>query len=113
MHTRPAWIAAVTDHPVAYPAYDQLYAQPERGLVEVSCWGHTRRRWYEARSSDLQGAATALAFIGLLYKIERRARDLGREERDALRQRFVVPVLGHFKEDLEDERLRVLPKSPD
>jgi transposase len=97
----------------AYSGYDALYKQPKRGLVEVSCWAHTRRKWYEARSSDLQGATTALAFIGLLYKIERRARELGRQERYALRQRFAVPVLEQFKEYLERERLRVLPKSPE
>ena len=74
---------------------------------------HSRRKFYEARSSDLQGATTALAYIGLLYKIERRAKELGREERYALRQRFAVPVLEHFKEYLERERLRVLPKSPE
>ena len=72
---------------------------------------HARRKWYEARSSDLKGATTALAYIGLLYKIERRAREFGREERFALRQRFAVPVLEHFKEHLEREHQRVLPKS--
>ena len=97
----------------AYGGYDALYKQPERGLVEVACMAHSRRKFYEARSSDLQGAATALAYIGLLYKIERRAKELGREDRYALRQRFAVPVLEHFKEYLENERLRTLPKSPE
>jgi len=97
----------------AYGGYDALYKKPERGLVEVACWAHSRRKWYEARSSDLPGATTALAFIGLLYKIERRARDLGRDERFAMRQRYAVPVLDHFKEFLESERARVLPKSPE
>jgi transposase len=61
----------------------------------------------------LQGATTSLAFIGLLYKIERRAHDIGRAERYAPRQSFAVPALEHFKEYLERERLRVLPKSPE
>ena len=90
-----------------------MYKKPERGLVEVACWAHARRKFYEARSSDLPGATTALAYIGLLYKIERRARDLGREERFALRQRYAVPVLDQFQEFLERERARVLPKSPE
>ena len=97
----------------AYGGYDALYKQPERGLVEVACMAHSRRKFYEARSSDLQGATTALAYIGLLYKIERRAKELGREERYALRQRCAVPVLEHFKEYLERARVRVLPKSPE
>jgi transposase len=97
----------------AYGGYDQLYAKPERGLVEVACWAHSRRKFYEARSSDLPGTTTALAYIGLLYKIERRARDLGRADRFALRQRYAVPVLIQFREFLESERVRVLPKSPE
>lgn len=56
---------------------------------------------------------TALAFIGLLYKIERRARDVGSQERFARRQRHAVPVLIQFREYLERERTRVLPKSPE
>jgi hypothetical protein len=97
----------------AYGGYDQLYAKPERGLVEVACWAHARRKFYEARSSELPGTITALAYIGLLYKIERRARDLGCADRFALRQRYAVPVLVQFREFLESERVRVLPKSPE
>jgi hypothetical protein len=32
----------------AYVAYDSFFADPERGMVEVACWAHTRRptkRW--------------------------------------------------------------------
>ena len=61
----------------------------------------------------MQCATTALAYVGLLYKIERRAKDLGCADRFALRQRYAVPALHHFKEYLDQERLRVLPKSPE
>ena len=44
-------------------------------------------------------------------RIERRAKELGREERYALRERFAVPVLEHCEEYLQREGLRVLPKS--
>jgi len=97
----------------AYAGYDQLYKEQGRGLVEVACWAHARRKWYEARSSDLDGATLALGYIGLLYKIERRARGRTSDERLALRQRLAVPVLEHFKQHLERVRLRVLPKSPE
>ena len=82
----------------AYGGYDALYKQPERGLVGVAGWAQSRRKFYQERWSHWQGATTALAFIGLLYKIEHRAKDLGREDRFALRQRFAVPVLEHFKQ---------------
>ncbi|MBM3747751.1 MAG: IS66 family transposase [Acidobacteria bacterium] len=97
----------------AYSGYDQLYVQPGRGLVEVACWAHARRKFYEARSSALTSAMTALAYIGLLYKLERQARALESAERLAWRQRYAVPLLEEFRGYLERERARALPKSPE
>lgn len=97
----------------AYRGYDALYEEPGRGLVEVACWAHARRKFYEARGSGLACAMTALAYIGWLYRIERRGRGMGAEERLARRQRYAVPVLGEMRVFLERERERVLPKSPE
>jgi transposase len=97
----------------AYSGYDAIYTEPERGVVEVACMAHARRKWHEARSSDVSRAMTALAYIGLLYKVERRARGLRGEEREALRRRYSVPVLAEFHAWLERERPSVLPKSPE
>jgi len=81
----------------AYAGYDHLYQEAERGIVEVGCWAHSRRKFYEARTSDMPRAITALAYIGWLYKIERKARGLSREDRRALRQRLSVPVLAELR----------------
>lgn len=97
----------------AYAGYDQLYAKPERGVVEVGCFAHARRKYYEARSSNLPCVAPALAYIGLLYRIERKARGWSGGERLALRQRCAVPVLGELQAYLERARAAVLPKSPE
>lgn len=97
----------------AYAGYDHLYKEPNRGLVEVACWAHSRRKYYEARTSGLSCSMTALAYIGWLYKIERKARGLNSAERRALRQRYAVPVLAEFKTFLEGQCGRVLPKSPE
>jgi transposase len=97
----------------AYSGYDRFFVEPDRGLVEVACWAHTRRKFFEARTSGLPGAMTALAYIGLLYKIERRAKGCPAGERLALRQRYSVPVLDEFRTFLEHQRQRVLPKSPE
>lgn len=29
----------------AYPGYDRLYSEPERGVVEVGCFAHARRKF--------------------------------------------------------------------
>ena len=69
----------------AYAGYDALFTEPDRGLVEVACWAHARRKFYEARGSDLSCARTVVAFIGLLYRIERKTRAWTSAERQALR----------------------------
>jgi hypothetical protein len=56
---------------------------------------------------------TALAYIGWLYKIERKAHGLSAAERRALRQRYAVPVLAEFRTFLDSQISRVLPKSPE
>lgn len=95
----------------AYGGYDAFFKEPDRGLVELGCWAHARRKFYEARSSSLPQMTAALAYIGLLYRVERKARGLSAEERLALRQRFAKPVLAEFEEYLLRARHHVLPKS--
>lgn len=97
----------------AYAGYDAIYKEAERGITEVGCNAHARRKFHEARSSDLNCAMTALAYYGLLYKLERRWRGLRGAERQALRQAHAVPVLEEFRLWLGRERERVLPKSPE
>jgi hypothetical protein len=59
----------------AYSGYDHFYKEPNRGIVEVACWAHSRRRFFEAQSSDLMRSTVMLAYIRLLYDVEREARD--------------------------------------
>jgi len=53
----------------AYSGYDQLYEDPECNVVEVACWAHARRKFYEAQSSDVMRSMVLLACIRLLYEI--------------------------------------------
>ena len=95
----------------AYAGYDGLH---RRGLVEVGCWAHARRRFYEARTSDPERSHAALAWIGRLYEVEHEARDrqLDDAARHALRQERSRPILESFGSWLEAESARTLPKSP-
>jgi hypothetical protein len=99
----------------AYSGYDGLYEDPERDVIEVACWAHTRRKFYEAQSSDLTRSTVMLAYIRLLYDVEREARDmkLDGEGRLALRQAKSVPILDDIKAYLGREQPKVLPKSPE
>jgi transposase len=99
----------------AYSGYDELYRDRGRKITEVACWAHARRRFFEARSSDLMHSMVVLAYIRLLYDVEREARTMGLagEGRKALRQARSLPILADIKTYLEREQPAVLPKSPE
>ncbi len=98
----------------AYAGYDQLYQDPRRPVVEVACWAHARRKFFEAQSSDVMRSTVLLAYIRLLYDVEREARKarLTAKQRDRLRRRRSGPILDDIHAYLEKEREQVLPKSP-
>lgn len=59
----------------AFGGYDGIYAGEAGGRVmEVACWAHARRKFYEARASDAAASAQALAYIRLLYDVEAEAK---------------------------------------
>lgn len=96
----------------AYAAYDAMFTNPNRSLTEVACWAHARRYFFEAQTSDLCRATVMLAYIQLLYDVEREARNATREQRRELRQAKSRPILEDIKNYLRTEKPKVLPKSP-
>ena len=97
----------------AYVAYDSFFTEPERGLVEVACWAHTRRHFHRALDTDAARMGAVLAYIAQLYKVEKRARRSGivGQELRLLRQQASQPVLEELHEYLEKIGEEVLPKS--
>ena len=94
----------------AFSGYDALYAGSD--VIEVACWAHVRRKFYEARTSAPLPAHAALARIRQLYAIETAGATLSAEDRRGLRQRESVPLLTAFGEWLTEQERHVLPKSP-
>jgi transposase len=104
----------------AYAGYDALFAK--RTVVEVGCWAHARRKFFEAQKTDPEGALYALGVIRQLYAVEREAaaqadkQELSRAEFEALRLRLrqeqAVPLLKSFGEWLDKQAASALPKSP-
>jgi transposase len=99
----------------AYPGYDRIYKDPRRGVVEVGCWAHARRRFWEAQTSDPMRSMVMLSYIRLLYEVEREARDqkLDGPGRRLLRRKRSVPILKDIRRYLKRELPNVLPKSPE
>jgi hypothetical protein len=95
---------------------------PEKA-IEVGCWVHTRRYWYDALEYDQVRANTALGFIARLSQIESELdkaypiKNLqGQRDFDAVaagRQQHSLPILNRFREWMDEELAsnKILPKS--
>jgi transposase len=100
----------------AYTGYDKIY-EPGK-IVEVACMAHARRKFFEvAETNKSIGskngiAVTALSYIGKLYKIESRVKDLDLLAKKAIRKREAKPILKEYKMWLLKQSAKVLPKSP-
>lgn len=95
----------------AYGGYDGIFLNSDGKILEVACWAHARRKFYDARSNAPREANHVLELIRQLYDVEDRARDLTPEERQAMRARESVPILDRIETYLDELRLRALPKS--
>lgn len=115
----------------AYSAYDRIHA---RGIVEVGCMAHARRKFDEAKTTDPERSHIVLAWIGRLYEIEREAKAeiersleqlaergppdaatkhrLSEEITHRLRQERSRSLAEKLGEWLETATGQVLPKSP-
>jgi transposase len=102
----------------AYSAYDGLFTSGT--ILEVGCMMHARRKFYEARTSDPPRSHQALAWIKLLYDVEREAKEEHETDdyeafvaaRHAMREERSRPIFKRFHDWLEAEASKVLPKSP-
>ncbi|MCC6673450.1 MAG: IS66 family transposase [Planctomycetes bacterium] len=99
-------------HVDACSAYDAVLHKGT--IVEVGCWAHARRYFFEALDTAKEHAGDALAAIRLLYDVEREAkeRDLDAGAIQLLRQARSKPVLEPMLPWLQALRSTVLPKSP-
>jgi transposase len=112
----------------AFGGYDGIYRGEAGGkVIEVACWSHTRRKFFDARATDVARGTAALAHIRLLYDVEDQANKQFRAQKEGgearslssirleLRQKLALPRLAQFKAWLEAQQAvhggPVLPKS--
>ena len=72
-------------HADAFAGYDGIYLLSDGSIIEVACWAHARRKFFDAKQSNPRQAHQILEWIRQLYDIEDRAADLNDENRRALR----------------------------
>ena len=93
-----------------YGGYDGVVAGNQ--ITRAGCWAHARRKIVDAEKVAPEMAQQAVALIGTLFAVERKAKDLSDEERLALRQAQSVPVLANLREKLLEWKEQLLPKHP-
>jgi transposase len=95
----------------AFSGYDGIYTGSGGQIIEVACWAHARRKFFDARSSSPAEASLILQMIRRLYEVEDRARPLDDDARLALRQTESVLILERIRVELDRLSLKLLPKS--
>jgi hypothetical protein len=98
-------------HADAYGGYDHIYLGSNESVVEVACWAHARRKFFDAVRSSPRQAHQVLEWVGQLYDIEDQARESSAEARASLRQQEAVPVLDRMESYLVELERSALPKS--
>jgi len=93
----------------AYAGYDVLFRLG--GIVEVGCWAHARRKFFESKETNLAVGLETLARIQQLYEVEASAKAFSSAERLAMRQERAVPLLDSMKTWLDEQYAKVLPRS--
>jgi transposase len=105
----------------ACSVYDRLFVGGS--ILEVGCWMHARRKFYEARTSDPERSHVMLAWVVGLYDVEDEAKQERKKRpewddaawhayRYDLRLRKSRPILEAVRAWLDREQPEILPKSP-
>lgn len=89
-----------------YAGYKALFA---KGITELGCWAHARRKFFDAHAaSGSPVAKEAIERIGVIYAIDTALCDLDPETRHRERQRLLAPQLASFKQWLDELQPKVL-----
>jgi transposase len=98
-------------HADAYAGYDAIYLGSNHQIVEVACWAHARRKFFEAAKNYPRQAHQVLEWIRQLYDIEDRARELSTDAQYGMRRAEAEPVLDKLEVYLAELAQTLLPKS--
>jgi transposase len=98
-------------HADAYAGYDHIFTGSNDSIVEVACWAHTRRKFFDATQSSPRESHQMVEWIKQLYDIEDQARSLSNEARQTLRQQEANPILDRIEQYLDELKNHPVRKS--
>jgi transposase len=88
-----------------FAGYKESFNQ---GITEIGCMAHARRKFFDLHAANKsQLAEYALQQIGLLYDIERQAKDVNPDQRRNIRQQNAIPILDALHQWLIAQRQKV------
>lgn len=90
-----------------YTVYDKIGRT--KGITLAGCLVHVRRKYVGAKQSDKGRANYALEIFKQIYGHELKAKES--EDRKAYRETHILPLLKQLKEWINEESIKVLPKS--
>ena len=76
----------------AYAGDDAIYLGSDHPIVEVACWAHARRKFFDACQNYPRESHQVLEWIRQLYDIEDRGRELLPGARRTMRRAEAEPV---------------------
>ena len=77
-----------------YAGYKALFKRTDNPVIELACWAHARRKFFELYDASKNTMAKAvLDQIAQLYQIESNIKALGLDERVAIRKTQAMPIL--------------------
>ena len=90
--------------------FHELYRQSD--YVEVTCWAHARRMFFDAlTTSDRAAAVVAIGLIGMLYEAHAAAKDDDGVVDTLRRRELAQPILAALDRFAAQERARIAPES--
>ena len=98
-------------HADAYTGYDAMFLDIGSNVIEVACWSHARRKFFDAVKSNPRESHQVLEWIRQLYDIEDRAHNWSVAARHELRAGEANPVLDRIEAYLTELAPRALPKT--
>jgi len=103
-------------HADGYAGFDKLYRPTtpagDAPLIEVACWSHVRRKFYDVHHATTSPIAfEAMQRIAALFAIEASIRGQPPERRAAARQDHARPLLGKLQAFLDTSLSRISGKS--
>lgn len=96
-----------------YAGYKALFRRSSHPIIELGCWAHARRKFFELTSGEQTHpmAEHILQHIAKLYAIEARTKTTTSEQRQRIREQESIPILNELNTSLTTLAQQLAPKS--